>query len=77
MIFNAGLFLDFDFDTPDVFLWGEEAIIANWVHVNGGKIYYIPTLEVIHLSKSATSKIIGRSRFKIWRDSYSVYREFL
>lgn len=77
MIFNADLFLDFDFDTPDVFLWGEEAIIANWVHVNGGEIYYVPTLEVIHLSNSTTSKIVGRSRFKIWRDSYSVFREFL
>ena len=77
MIFNADLFLDFDFETPNVFLWGEEAIIANWVHMNGGEIYYVPDLEVIHLSKSATSKIVGKSRFKIWRDSYRVYREFL
>ena len=77
MIFNAGLFLDFDFDTPDVFLWGEEAIIANWVHVNGGEIYYVPALEVIHLSKSATTKIVARSRFKIWRDSYRIYKAFL
>ena len=77
MIFNAELFLDFDFDTPNVFLWGEEAIIANWVHKNGGEIYYEPALEVFHCSKTATSKIVGKARFKIWRDSYLIYREFL
>lgn len=77
MIFNAESFIDFEFNTPNVFLWGEEAIIANWVHRNGGEIHYVPSLEVIHLSKSATSKIVGRARFKIWRDSYLIYREFL
>lgn len=77
MVFDVGLFLDFDFDTPDVFLWGEEVIIANWVHDKGGEIYYMPDLEVIHQSKSATSRVVGKSRFNIWRDSYRVYREFL
>ena len=66
-----------NFDTPDVFLWGEEVIISNWVHSKGGEIYYTPNLKVIHLAKSSTKYVVGKTRFKIWRDSYRIYKVFL
>lgn len=77
MIFN-GIFFSYskDFDY-NIFIWGEEAVIANEVRKRGGAIIYDPSLIVFHDEGSITSIIPTRERFIQTSKSYKIYRKYL
>lgn len=77
LIFKSDFFRQDKIFDADVFLWGEEAIIAHQVREAGGKVVFCPSIVVHHISHSATSSISLRKKFEIWKRSYGVYREFL
>jgi GT2 family glycosyltransferase len=61
----------------DIFLWGEEAVIAHSFREQGMKICYVPTLEVFHNEHASTGLLPAARKYGIWKKSYRVYREFL
>lgn len=63
-----------DFFNEKIFLWGEEVIIAEKARRQGANVLFEPSLKVLHNEHSATSNIIAKSKFEIWRESYATYR---
>ncbi len=66
-----------DFFDEDIFLWGEEAVIAGKCRENGGKVWFEPSIRVKHISHTSTGLISERNKYKIWRQSFKVYRRYL
>lgn len=60
-----------------VFLWGEEAFLMHQVAQNGGEIWFVPSLRVLHHEHSATGKINSKRRFEMMKKAYLIYRDFL
>ena len=77
MIFKGAFFDNYPFFDYSVFLWGEEAIIADSVRKKGGKVIFNSNLVVKHIENSVTKKIPEFQKYKIWKKSYKVYRELL
>jgi len=77
MIFKGAFFKEQPYFDYNVFLWGEEAIIADKVRKKGGKVIFYPLLTVHHQASSSTKHISSLDKYKIWKKSYKVYRELL
>jgi GT2 family glycosyltransferase len=60
-----------------VFLWGEEALLAGQIANAGGKTLYVPSLIVHHFENASVSKIPSMASYKITKESYKIYRQFL
>jgi GT2 family glycosyltransferase len=60
-----------------VFLYGEEALLANQVHSCGGKILYIPSIIVFHAESKTVNKYPSKKIYEISRKSYKVYAPYL
>jgi GT2 family glycosyltransferase len=60
-----------------VFLYGEEALLANQVASVNGKILYVPELKVIHFESISTSKLPSRERYIMTKKSYKQYSKYL
>jgi GT2 family glycosyltransferase len=60
-----------------VFLYGEEALLANQVHSCGGKILYSPNIVVFHAESRTVSNYPGKKIYEISRNSYKVYAQYL
>ncbi|WP_270089165.1 glycosyltransferase [Sphingobacterium sp. SYP-B4668] len=76
-ILTPNFFKHFDFLWEDVFLYGEEAILAGQVGSVNGKILYDPSFVCYHNESSTTSKIEPASKYKIVQQSYKVYKKYL
>lgn len=61
----------------DVFLWGEEALIAHQVISAGGKTLFDPGLRVLHDESESTGKIPSKEKYKQMKKSFKIYRNFL
>ena len=68
---------DSNFFNENIFLWGEEVIIAEKARRHGATVLFEPSLKVFHNEHSATSNIIAKSKFEIWKESYATYRPYL
>lgn len=77
MILKGAFFEKKPYFDYDVFLWGEEAIIADKVRKKGGKVIFQPNLKVEHINHTAVKSINNYKKYKIWKESYKVYRELL
>ena len=60
-----------------VFLWGEEAVLAHQLYTSGDKMLYDPELHVTHLENATVKRIASRTSYKLQRDSYKYYKNFL
>lgn len=60
-----------------VFLWGEEALLANQVKQVNGKILYAPNLIVYHAESGSVKKIPSKLQYNITKDSYKIYKKYL
>ncbi|MES2517798.1 MAG: glycosyltransferase [Bacteroidota bacterium] len=60
-----------------VFLYGEEAILSGQILSVDGKILYEPTLRCFHNESATTSKLTSKSKYKITRESYKIYKKYL
>lgn len=71
-------FFDFYSKLDDrVFMWGEEALLANQVSAVNGIIYYNPLLGVTHAESGTVKKMLTKDRYEIVKKSYKIYREYL
>lgn len=61
----------------DVFLWGEEALIAHQVTSVGGKTLFDPSLRVVHDESESTGRIPSKEKYKQMKKSFKIYRKFL
>lgn len=59
-----------------LFLWGEEVALAHQLVHAGDKMLYDPDLRVIHMENASVGKVASYKRFKIWKKSYSVYKDY-
>jgi GT2 family glycosyltransferase len=65
-----------NFFKENTFLWGEEVIISEKARRQGAVVLFEPNLKVLHNEHSATCKIVAKSKFKIWKKSYAIYRTY-
>lgn len=61
----------------EVFLYGEEAILAGQIDHVDGKIIYEPSLKCKHYESATTSKITTKNKYKIIQSSYKIYKKYL
>jgi len=61
----------------EVFLWGEERLLANQVQQVDRKTWYTPLLKMYHNDSMSTSKVPSREAWKINRESYKIYRNYM
>lgn len=61
----------------DVFLYGEEAILAGQLQSKNGKILYEPSLICYHNESATTSKMESKAKYYIVKKSYKTYRKYL
>jgi GT2 family glycosyltransferase len=57
----------------NVFLYGEEQLLANQVEKGNGKILYNPNVIVYHKEKASTSSISAKKAYKTGQKSYKIY----
>lgn len=67
----------FDKLWDDVFLYGEEAILAGQISSVEGKILYEPLLKCNHNESATTSKMESKYKYKIIQSSYKIYKKYL
>ena len=58
------------------FLYGEEAYLTRQVHSAGGRLYFDPTMKVIHKESATLSKLPRRATYDFGREGYWDYRTF-
>ncbi|MGV8915087.1 MAG: hypothetical protein ACOH1X_06535 [Kaistella sp.] len=63
--------------SEEVFLFGEEAILAGQINSVNGKILYEPNLVCHHNESATTSQMETRSKYEIIRKSFKIYRKYL
>lgn len=76
-ILTPNFFKHFEKLWEDVFLYGEEAILAGQINSVGGKILYDPQFVCYHNESATTSKLGSKSKYKIVQKSYRTYRKYL
>lgn len=60
-----------------VFMWGEEALLANQVRKANGLILFVPALKVEHYESGSVKKLLTRQKYEMVRKSFRVYKEYL
>ncbi len=60
-----------------VFLWGEEALLANQVMKAKGKTLYEPNLTVFHFESASVSRISSKKSWEMQRKSFPMYEKYL
>lgn len=76
-VLTPNFFTYFDKLTEEVFLYGEEAVLAGQIESVRGNIIYEPRLVCYHNESSTTSKMETRSKYEIIRKSYNIYKKYL
>jgi GT2 family glycosyltransferase len=76
-VLTPNFFLNFDKLWDDVFLYGEEAILAGQICSVAGKIVYEPMLKCNHNESATTSKMETKYKYKIIQSSYKIYKKYL
>lgn len=76
-VLTPGFFLYFDKLWDDVFLYGEEAILAGQVISVDGKIVYEPLLKCNHHESATTSRMESKYKYKVIQSSYKIYKKYL
>ncbi|MDD1538231.1 glycosyltransferase family 2 protein [Riemerella anatipestifer] len=76
-ILTPNFFKHYEYLSEEVFLYGEEAILAGQVQAVGGEIWYEPSLVCHHNESSTTSKMASKAKYKIIQESYRIYRKYL
>lgn len=76
-ILTPKFFTHFEQLSEEVFLYGEEAILAGQINSVNGKIVYEPDLVCYHNESATTSQMESRTKYEIVRKSYRTYRKYL
>ena len=76
-ILTPNFFKYFDKLSEEVFLYGEEAVLAGQVESVNGNIIYEPKLICYHNESSTTSKINSKEKYELIRKSYKIYKKYL
>lgn len=77
MLVHTELLKKTNFFGEDLFLWGEEAVIAGLARKFGSGVKFVSSLQVEHFSHSSTQKIAPKEKYKIWQKSWLTYRKYL
>lgn len=59
-----------------LFLWGEEVALAHQLVLAQDKMLYDPELKVIHMENASVKKITSYNKYKLWRKSYNIYKNY-
>lgn len=76
-VLTPNFFSYFEKLSEEVFLYGEEAILAGQINSVNGKIVYEPDLVCYHNESATTSKLESKIKYEIVRKSYKIYRKYL
>lgn len=63
--------------SEEVFLYGEEAILAGQLAAKNGKTLYDPSLVCYHNESTTTSRINSKRIYYFMQESYKKYRKYL
>lgn len=76
-ILTHNFFNKFEKLRSEVFLWGEELLLASQIEEVGGKMLYKPELLVNHMENMSVKKIKTKEAYEIGRHSYSIYKKYM
>lgn len=76
-VLTPHFFRHFDRLDDRVFLWGEEALLSHQVESVAGATLYDPTIKITHHESASVSFIDSKARYKIVKESYKIYRDYL
>lgn len=76
-VLTPNFFKHFDSLWEDVFLYGEEAILAGQMKSVDGKIFYEPSLKCNHNESATTSKMPSKYKYQVIKKSYKIYKKYL
>ena len=76
-VLTSNFFNYFETLSEEVFLYGEEAVLAGQINSVNGKIVYEPDLVCYHNESATTSKLDSKIKYEIVRKSYKIYRKYL
>ena len=60
-----------------VFLWGEEALLADQLLSAGSRMLYEPKLVVHHAESGSVKKVPSKEAYKIGKESFRIYSTYL
>lgn len=76
-VLTPNFFKHFNKLWDDVFLYGEEAILAGQIQSVNGKIIYEPLLKCNHNESATTSKMESKYKYDTIKKSYKIYKKYL
>lgn len=76
-ILTPNFFKHFTTLWDQVFLYGEEALLAGQVKSVNGNTLYMPSLKCLHFGSSTTSSLKTRKKYKMEQSSYNLYKKYL
>lgn len=59
-----------------LFLYGEEAFLSKQVSETGGRQWYEPSLEVVHLESVSTAKIPSKDNYDLNAKAFKLYKNY-
>jgi GT2 family glycosyltransferase len=59
-----------------LFLYGEEAFLSKQVSETGGRQWYEPSLEVVHLESVSTAKIPSKDNYVLNAKAFKLYKNY-
>jgi GT2 family glycosyltransferase len=59
------------------FLMYEEFFLSKQLADKGYKIFYEPSIKVIHLTHATTNNLPSKTKWLIARDSHKIYRKYV
>lgn len=76
-VLTPAFFKHFEKLSEEVFLYGEEAILAGQISSVDGKTVYEPRLVCYHNESTTTSALESKLKYKIIQKSYKTYKKYL
>jgi GT2 family glycosyltransferase len=76
-ILTPNFFKHFSTLWDQVFLYGEEALLAGQIKSVNGNTLYMPSLKCLHYGSSTTSSLKTRKKYNMQQSSYNLYKQYL
>lgn len=74
-LFGPRFFREFGQLWAPTFLFGEEFFLSEQLAANGHKVYFEPSISLVHACHSSVAKLPSRRHWELSRDAHWVYRK--
>lgn len=75
-LFGPRFFVEFEQLWSPTFLFGEEFFLSKQLADKGYKVYYEPSISLVHVSHATVSHLPSRRQWELSRDAHRIYRQY-